>query len=182
MTKPATEPGRLPPKAICDALVDRFGTAVSAALPEGMHPRVHIVADRWREVAEHLRHTPTLAFDWLSCLTSLDYLADGQLCVAYDFWSFTHRHAIAVKVYVPRDQAVLPSVADLWPTADWHEREAYDMVGIRFAGHPDPRRILLADDWVGHPLRKDYVFPREYHGIPASVELDWQQKPAPPKK
>lgn len=172
----------LSPAKIGGLLTERFGMALTAVLPEDSHPRVHVEAAAWRAVAEHLRHTPALALDWLSCLTALDYLADGTLCVAYDLWSFTHRHAIAVKVYVPRATPTLASVADLWPAADWHEREAYDMIGIRFTDHPDPRRILLADDWIGHPLRKDYVFPRAYHGIPASVELDWQQNPAPTKK
>ena len=69
----------------------------------------------------------------------------------------------------------MPSVHQLWASANWHEREAFDLLGIEFTGHPDLRRILCADDWVGFPLRKDYEFPREYHGIPGSVELDWQQ-------
>ena len=70
----------------------------------------------------------------------------------------------------------IPSVTGLWPAANWHEREAFDLFGIVFDGHPNLKRILMADDWVGFPLRKDYVFPREYHGIPASVELDWPTK------
>jgi NADH-quinone oxidoreductase subunit C len=86
-----------------------------------------------------------------------------------------------VKVYCPRENPRVPSVVDVWKAADWHEREAFDMFGIIFDGHPDLRRILCADDWVGYPLRKDYVFPREYHGIPGSVELDWQQQPDYPK-
>ena len=59
----------------------------------------------------------------------------------------------------------VPSVCGVWRTADWQEREVYDLLGVVFVGHPDPRRILLADDWIGHPLRKDYEFPLEYHGI-----------------
>jgi NADH-quinone oxidoreductase subunit C len=74
-----------------------------------------------------------------------------------------------VKVMLPRggegDWPTVPSVAAIWQAADWHEREAYDLFGIRFAGHPDLRRILMNDDWVGHPLRKDYEFPLEYHDI-----------------
>jgi NADH-quinone oxidoreductase subunit C len=86
----------------------------------------------------------------------------------------------AVHVRVPRDKPLIPSVADVWRAADWHEREAYDLMGIVFENHPDsvtdhdgthPRRILCPDDWEGHPLRKDYKFPMEYHGIPAVTEF-----------
>lgn len=156
-------------------LSDRFAGRLLATFPNDKHPRVHLAADHWRELAEHLRRDPDLRFDWLCCLSGVDYAADGQLCVVYDLWSFDRHHAIAVKVFCPRNEARVPSVVDLWPAADWHEREAFDLLGITFDGHPDLRRILLADDWEGFPLRKDYVFPREYHGIPGSVELDWQQ-------
>lgn len=77
---------------------------------------------------------------------------------------------IAIRVDVDRDHPHLPSVADVWPAADWHEREAFDLLGLVFDGHPDLRRILCCEDWVGHPLRKDYEFPLEYHGIPAVTE------------
>ena len=166
---------------IADAIVKRFGEKITAALPEDKHPRVHLDAGDWREVAEFLLNDPAIKLDWLANLSGVDYVADGKLCVVYDLWSFDHRHSFAVKVYCSREEASIPSVADLWPAADWHEREAYDMFGIQFPGHPDLRRILCADDWEGFPLRKDYVFPREYHGIPASVELDWQQQPDYPK-
>ena len=95
--------------------------------------------------------------------------------MGYDLWSFAWRHRIAVKVFVNRAAPIVASVQAIWPAANWHEREAFDLLGIQFEGHPDLRRILCADDWVGFPLRKDYEFPREYHGIPGSVELDWQQ-------
>ncbi|HYE17806.1 MAG TPA: NADH-quinone oxidoreductase subunit C [Tepidisphaeraceae bacterium] len=166
------------PQEITDVLRAKFKDKLTAAHPADKHPRVHTTADHWREIAQYLRRDPALSFDWLACLTGIDYVADAQFCVAYDFWSSDHRHRFAVKVYAPRvDRATFPSVADLWPTADWHEREAAEMFGLAFDHHPDPRNLLLADDWVGFPLRKDYVFPREYHGIPGSVELDWQQKP-----
>lgn len=165
------------PLAITELLRSRFGEAIRAAHPEDKHPRVHVDVADWRPIAEFLRNEPNLKFDWLANLSGVDYAADQKFCVVYDLWSFDHNHAFAVKVYAPRaEDAAFPSVVDLWPAADWHEREAFDLVGIRFAGHPDLRRILMADDWEGHPLRKDYVFPREYHGIPGSVELDWQQK------
>jgi NADH-quinone oxidoreductase subunit C len=170
------------PAQIVAALTERFGDRILAAFPEDKHPRVHVNATDWRAIAEHLRRDPTLRFDWLANLAAIDYVADDRFCVLYDLWSFDLGHRFAVKVLAPRtDDAHFPSVVDLWPAADWHEREAFDLMGVFFDGHPDLRRILMSDDWEGHPLRKDYVFPREYHGIPGSVELDWQQKPDYPK-
>jgi NADH-quinone oxidoreductase subunit C len=159
---------------LIDRARERFGDKVEAVTTGG-HPRLHVQAADWLPIATLLKHDPAYALDWLRCLTGVDYAADGRLAVVYNLWSFQHRHDLAVKVHIGRDDAVVPSVTHLWRAADWHEREAFDLVGIRFTGHPDLRRILLADDWNGHPLRKDYVFPREYHGIPGSVELDWQQ-------
>jgi len=166
---------------IAEHLTAKFGAQIRQALPEDRHPRIHVNAEHWRALAEHLRNDPALHFDWLANLSGVDYVADEMMCVVYDLWSFDLRHSFAVKVYTPRADPHVPSVTDLWRAADWNEREAYDMFGIIFDGHPDLRRILCADDWVGWPLRKDYVFPREYHGIPGSVELDWQQQPDYPQ-
>jgi NADH-quinone oxidoreductase subunit C len=166
---------------IAAALQEKFPGRILAAFPADKHPRVHIDAADWRAVAEFLHADPQLRMDWLANLSGVDYAADGKMAVVYDLWSFDLHHTFAVKVFCPRDNPHVPSVVDLWAAADWNEREAYDMFGIIFDGHPDLRRILCADDWEGYPLRKDYVFPREYHGIPASVELDWQQQPDYPK-
>lgn len=154
--------------------------AVSEAFEDDRHPRVHTTAAHWRAMARYLHDDPELDFDWLGCLTGVDYVADDQLCAVYDLYSTSKDHWFAVKVYMPRDNPRIPSVADLWPAADWHERETYDLFGIVFEDHPDLRRILLPEDWEGHPLRKDYRFPREYHGIPGTYELDWQQKTSYP--
>jgi NADH-quinone oxidoreductase subunit C len=162
---------------IAAALTDRFGDQIVASFPHEKHPRIHLNAEHWREIAEFLLNDPALRLDWLASLSGVDYVADGQMCCVYDLYSFELRHRFAIKVFTPRASPSIPSVADFWPAADWQEREVYDMLGIDFPGHPDLRRILLADDWEGFPLRKDYVFPREYHGIPGSVELDWQQQP-----
>ena len=168
------------PQQIARVLQDRFGPKMSAALPDDKHPRVHCDGVHWREIAEFVFDDPALKMDWLANHSGVDYVADAKMCCVYDLWSFDHRHTFAIKVYTPREGQggpSIPSVADLWPAADWHEREAYDLLGIDFPGHPDLRRILCAEDWEGYPLRKDYQFPREYHGIPGSVELDWQHKP-----
>ena len=169
------------PRQIVQVLSEKFGDKIIAAFPADKHPRVHVNAADWLPVAVFLHRDPALKLDWLQCHSGVDYVADGKMCCVYDLWSFDHRHGIAVKVYCPREDPHIPSVVHLWPAADWHEREAYDLFGIIFDGHPDLRRILCADDWEGYPLRKDYVFPREYHGIPGSVELDWQHKPDYPK-
>jgi len=165
------------PQQIVTALQEKFAQRIIAAFPADKHPRVHVDAADWRAVAEFLYSDPQLKMDWLANLSGVDYAADGKLAVVYDLWSFDLHHTFAVKVFCPRDNAHVPSVVDLWAAADWNEREAFDMFGIVFDGHPDLRRILCADDWEGFPLRKDYVFPREYHGIPGTYELEWQQQP-----
>ena len=165
------------PTQIAQRLSEKFGSAILESLPEDKHPRVHVNAKDWRAIAEFLKSDEVMYFDFLLCLTSVDYVADNLLGVVYDLRSMTHRHEFAVKVLIDRDNPTCASVMDLWPAADWHEREAYDMMGIIFEGHSDLRRILLPEDWEGYPLRKDYVFPREYHGIPGTYELDWAQKP-----
>lgn len=127
-------------------------------------PFIKIAPQQTEAVARTLRDDPDLAFDYLMCLSGVDY-AKGTLGVVYNLFSFKHRHKVTVKVEVPRDAAQVPSVAAVWPTANWHEREAYDLLGIVFTGHPDLRRILLPDDWEGYPLRKDYQVPEFYRGM-----------------
>ena len=161
---------------ISKRLTDQFGSAITESFSEDKHPRIHTTPENWRAIAQFMRDEPELAFDWLSCITAVDYVADDQLCAVYELYSMQHKHWFAVKVFVDRKEPAIPTVMDLWSAADWHEREAYDMMGIVFDGHSDLRRILLPEDWVGYPLRKDYEFPREYHGIPGSTEMDWQQK------
>jgi NADH-quinone oxidoreductase subunit C len=90
---------------------------------------------------------------------------ENHITVTYVLWSYVHRHQVSLKVYTPRDHARVPSICALYRSANWYERECYDMLGVIFEGHPDHRRILLPPDWVGHPLRKDYVFPEEYNGM-----------------
>lgn len=165
---------------IATLLGSTFGDKITAAHGDDKHPRIHLDAGNWRAVAEFMAGNEQLAFDFLLCASGVDYVGEDKLCAVYDLRSMKHKHEFAVKVYTDRSSPAIPSVADLWPTADWHEREIFDLLGIDFPGHPDLRRILLPEDWVGHPLRKDYVFPREYHGIPGSYELDWQQKPTYP--
>ena len=116
-------------------------------------------------MAGYLRNDAALAFDSLMCLSGYDEGPDGSLAVIYNLFSMQHKHKLEVRIKVPRDDGSLPSVANIWRTADWHEREAYDLFGMTFEGHLDLRRILLPEDWVGHPLKKDYLTPDYYRGI-----------------
>ena len=105
-------------------------------------------------------------FDSLSCLTGLDNGPEANTMeVIYHLYSIPHDLHLALKVILKRERPEIDSVASIWKTAGWHEREAYDLLGITFRNHPDLRRILLPADWEGHPLKKDYVEPEFYHGM-----------------
>lgn len=115
-----------------------------------------------------LRDQPDLHFDFLQSLTAVDWPKRDVQEVVYHLFSYRHRHSIVVKTEVPRGAPRLPSVAAVWPTANWQEREQFDLLGVVFEGHPDLRRILMPDDWVGHPMRKDFHEPKSYRGMPTS--------------
>jgi NADH-quinone oxidoreductase subunit C len=117
-----------------------------------------------RDVCLFLRDEPSLQFNSLLSLSSLDN-NDMTLSVVYHLESTIKRHKFSMKVTVLVTEAEVPSITDVWPHANWHEREAWDMMGIRFVGHPDLRRMLLDDDYPGHPLRKDFREPMFYHGM-----------------
>lgn len=126
---------------LCPLFSIEFGDGVLVVEPERLHA-----------AASDLKN---LGFDLLGLLVAVDYGATFEL--VYRIRAREMHAGIFLKTRLPRENPVVPSVVDLWPAANWHEREAFDLMGIRFEGHPDLRRILLTDDWVGHPLRKDYV-------------------------
>jgi NADH-quinone oxidoreductase subunit C len=115
---------------------------------------------------ETCRDDERLGFELLVDLSATDPAKDADsLWVNVQLLSLRHRQRLAIKCMLPKSAPSLPSSTVVYRAAQWHERECAEMFGITFEGHPDPRNILLPDDWVGHPLRKDYEFPREYHGI-----------------
>ncbi|MDP6358372.1 MAG: NADH-quinone oxidoreductase subunit C [Planctomycetota bacterium] len=124
-------------------------------------PVLMVETDAVAAVCEHLRDTEGYEFDFLKNLTAVDF--EGHMHVIYHLYSTSLRHKIMLKVQVGREQPVVPSVEPVWRGADWQEREVFDLFGIEFAGHPDPRRIMLPEDWQGHPLRKDYVHEPDHY-------------------
>jgi NADH-quinone oxidoreductase subunit C len=115
------------------------------------------------EVCRFLRDDPQIAFDCLNNETGVDY--KDRIEVVYHLFSYKYHHGCVLKVKLPRDKPVIATVESIWNAANWMEREIFDLLGVTFEGHSDMRRILMPEDWQGHPLRKDFVEPLEYHGI-----------------
>jgi NADH-quinone oxidoreductase subunit C len=158
---------------------DEASDTLEAAIPElaGIVERVvvdrgelslHVHTGGLLELARTLRDDPALKFEMLSCVSGVDYIGtDRRLHVVYHFTSMTYRRRLRVEVAVTVDNPHVPSLVDLYPTADWHERECWDLFGVIFDGHPALTRIQMPDDWEGHPQRKDYPLggiPVEYKG------------------
>ena len=168
---------------IVTILEQEFGERIKSKNLEAIDPFVVVDAADLLDVCRFLKNDSRLQFDMLNCISGVDYLEldpkkapkagfDPHMEVVYHLSSLPHRHRCVVKVLLPRwkdnkpgELPDVPSVTSLWSAANWHEREVYDLSGVWFVGHPELTRILLADDWVGHPLRKDYEYPLEYHGI-----------------
>jgi NADH-quinone oxidoreductase subunit C len=128
-------------------------------------PWISVPASVWKVLAKFLRDDHELRFDSMMCLSGIHYPDENQLAITCHLNASEKGYKLAVKVKVPEDNPIIASVESIWKTADWHEREAFDMFGIQFEGHPDMRRILCPDDWIGFPLRKDYVPQDSYMGI-----------------
>lgn len=171
-------------KDVVALLKEKHGDAVEAVDESRRDPWVVIKAASLPEVARFLRDHDSLQFDLLSLISAVDYptAKPPVIEVVYHLDSVPHNHSLVLKVKLPRDKATLPTVSTVWATADWHERESFDLMGVVFEGHPNLTRILCAEDWEGFPLRKDYKWPKEYHGVPcgpfagedANIPPEWE--------
>jgi NADH-quinone oxidoreductase subunit C len=169
---------------IIAALEEKFGSAITAKSAEALDPFVSVEPAKLVEVSTFLRDDARLKFEMLNDISGVDYLEpdpkkapkagfEPHIEVVYHLSSFSFPgRRFTVKLVLPRwkdgqvgELPEVPTLCGVWKTADWQEREVYDLIGVKFIGHPNLVRILLGDDWVGHPLRKDYEFPLEYHGI-----------------
>ena len=124
---------------------------------------LRISAAALKPVCRLLREAPELDFDFLRMISGVEF--EDRLASVYHLYSYRHGHSLTLRAELPKEKPQIESVADIWPAADWHERETFDLMGIVFQGHPELRRILLPLDWEGHPLRSDYQQPRQYHGV-----------------
>ena len=176
---------------ITDPVTEAALEGIRKALPEavvaseltGLHPWIQVGAAHIHAVLRFMRDDDALQFDSLHLISGVDWPGKGgnpgEIEVVYHMVSYARKPDpsygkrkgkndpwVAVKVRVPRDKPEVPSVMDLWDGADWHERETFDLMGVIFTNREELRRILLPDDWPGHPLRKDWEYPASYHGIP----------------
>jgi len=119
-------------------------------------PTFLVLREEILDVCRWLRDHPEFEMTYLSYVSAIDW--PDRLEVVYHLASLRHGYSITLKVPVPKDDARVPSMTGLWRGADWHEREAFDLFGLAFEGHPNLRRLLMSPDWIGHPLRKDYVY------------------------
>ncbi|MFZ0659457.1 MAG: NADH-quinone oxidoreductase subunit C [Candidatus Binataceae bacterium] len=149
--------------AIYQRLTDQFGNKVLETVTQKLDSFCVVDPSAIVEVGGFLRDDPTLAMDCLSNQSGVDY--KDRIEVVYHFFSYKHRHGAVLKVKLPRENPVVHTLENLWASANWMEREIFDLLGVTFEGHSDLRRILLPEDWEGFPLRKDFVEPLEYHGI-----------------
>ena len=153
------------PQEIADNLKAKLPDAILDVKLDGViDPYARVAPGKIKDVSVFMRDQENMAFDYLMCLSAVDYTG-GKLGVVYHLSSMKWNHKFTLKVDVTVENSHVQSVESVWKTANWHEREAFDMIGIVFDGHPDLRRILLPDDWEGHPLRKDYKVPEYYNGM-----------------
>jgi len=139
-----------------EAVARRLSEKFPGSVVESGKSGIVVKSDRLRELAWFLRDSSEFGFDYLANLTAVDYLDYFE--VVYHLVSLTNNHSLVLKVRcTDRDKPVVPSVVDVWRAADFQEREAYDLMGIVFEGHPNLKRLLLWEGFVGHPLRKDYL-------------------------
>ncbi len=163
---------------------------LKAALPDAVldvkefrgETTIIVQREQIAEVARFMRDTPGLLFNFLSDISAVDYYPEAtrpeRFGVSYHLYSLIYQRKVRLKVFVPEDDTTVPTVTDVWPGANWPEREIFDMMGISFDGHPDMRRLLMPEDWDGHPHRRDYPLGYETVQFSFNVEEILKHKPS----
>ncbi len=159
-------------QTVFDRIKAELGEEGLELLPDRPQPAIKVAREKLPALARFLKDDPQLRFETLSCLSGVD-LPEDVLRTLYHLYSFEIDFMLPLMVDVTREDPATPTVSTVWPSADWYERESWDLVGIVYEGHPDLRRIMLPEDWEGHPLRKDFVEKDAYHGIPTQRDREW---------
>jgi NADH-quinone oxidoreductase subunit C len=146
-------------------LEKQFSGRVRDFKGDAPEPYLTVEGETIVEVCRYLRDDADLKFEVLSDQTAVDWPKEEKIQLVYHLYSYTGRHQIVLKVDLPRDNPKIATVEEIWKIANWYEREIFDLFGVIFDGHSDLRRIMLPEDWVGYPLRKDYIEQEEYDGI-----------------
>jgi NADH-quinone oxidoreductase subunit C len=161
----------LSPDEVQSRLQARFGRDIVAFEEQHGHAVATVSTERYRDVCRFLRDDPDVACDYCDFTAGVDFGEDGGFEVVTHLFSTRHHHNVRIKVRLPHEDPVCPTVSDLFPTSDWHERETREMFGIRFEGHPKPVKLLLPEPFEGWPLRKDFpLMTREAKPWPGAVE------------
>ena len=154
----------------------RFGDEVEVVDAYG-HAVATIPAGRYHDVVQLLRDDPDFACDYCDFTTAVDHGPEGGFEVVTHLYSTAHHHNVRVKVKLPHDEPVCPTISDIFPGANWHERETAEMFGITFEGHPQPVKLLLSEPFEGHPLRKDFpLMSREAKPWPGAAEGEEEEE------
>jgi NADH-quinone oxidoreductase subunit C len=168
---------QLAPEEAGDRLRAQFGEDITDVSDQFGHAVVTVGANRYRDLVRFLRDEPEFACDYCDFTGGVDLGDEGGFEVVTHLFSTTHHHNVRVKVKLPHDDPVCPTISDLFPTCNWHERETSEMFGIEFADHPQPVKLLLSEPFEGHPLRKDFpLMTREAKPWPGAVEGEEEEE------
>ena len=169
----ASSPATLSPTELASALRSRFGEDLleaDAALGDAV---VRVGPERYRDLIQALRDDRELAFDYVDFVSAIDWGKERGFDVVVQLWSTTHHHRVRVKLACSADEPVAPTISDLYPGANWHERETWELFGVRFDGHPQLVKLLLPEQFEGYPLRKDFkLLSREAKPWPGEEKAD----------
>ncbi len=175
----ASSPRPLPPPEIETRLRAQFGDDILTFEVQHGHSVVTVTPARYRELAAFVRDEPEFACDYCDFTSGVDFGEEAGFEVVSHLFSTTHGHSVRLKVRLPHEDPVCPTISDLYPGANWHERETREMFGIEFEGHPQPVKLLLSEPFEGHPLRKDFpLMTREAKPWPGAAEGEEEEEEA----
>ncbi|MCF6248827.1 MAG: NADH-quinone oxidoreductase subunit C [Desulfobacula sp.] len=149
-------------------LVDRFGEDALLYFDDTLNPYIQVNPEQIQMLCIFMRYNPALKFSFFFSLCGVDYPEKNQITMVYHLFSMKQKKMCVLKTSVSRKNPELESIESVWKAAGWFERELYDLLGVNFTNHSNMKRLLLPDDWVGHPLRKDYEEPSFYHDMETS--------------